>query len=63
MNIEELLHGESKNIEYKEKLPSNSDRYTRTVVAFANSQGAKLFSALLMAQTELSELMMKYFFR
>ena len=42
MNIEELLHGESKNIEYKEKLPSNSDRYTRTVVAFANSQGGKI---------------------
>ncbi len=42
MNIEELLHGESGNIEYKEKLPGNSDSYTRTVVAFANTQGGKI---------------------
>lgn len=42
MNIEELIHGESKNIEYKEMLPSNSDKYTKTVVAFANTQGGKI---------------------
>ena len=41
MNIEDLIHGESKNIEYKEMLPSNSDKYTKTVVAFANTQGGK----------------------
>lgn len=42
MNIEDLIHGESKNIEYKEMLPSNSDKYTKTVVAFANTQGGKI---------------------
>ncbi|WP_406547112.1 helix-turn-helix domain-containing protein, partial [Succinimonas sp.] len=42
MNIEELLHGESGNIEYREKLPGNSDEYTKTVVAFANTQGGKI---------------------
>lgn len=42
MNIEDLIHGESKNIEYKEMLPSNSDKYTKTVVAFANTQDGKI---------------------
>ncbi len=42
MNIEELLHGQSGNIEYQEKLPDNSDKYMKTVVAFANSQGGKI---------------------
>ena len=57
MNIEDLIHGESKNIEYKEMLPSNSDKYTKTVVAFANTQGGK------MEQMKLSALIIQFFFR
>ncbi|MDD6923382.1 MAG: ATP-binding protein [Veillonellaceae bacterium] len=34
--------GESKNIEYKVAVPENSERYMKTVVAFANTQGGRL---------------------
>lgn len=34
--------GESKNIEYKSVLPDKSEKYIKTVVAFANTQGGKL---------------------
>lgn len=43
MTIEEIIHGEAKNVEFKELLPKNSEKYTRTVVAYANTQGGKLF--------------------
>lgn len=33
---------ESKNIEFKEMLPKNSEKYTKTVVAYANTQGGKV---------------------
>lgn len=36
------LYGESKNIEYKLVLPSNSTNYTKTAVAFANGQGGRI---------------------
>ena len=42
MMIEEILLGESKNVEFKESLPKNSEKYTKTVVAYANSQGGKV---------------------
>ena len=42
MKIEDMIRGESKNIEFKEILPSNSEKYTKTIVAFANTQGGKL---------------------
>ena len=42
MTIEEIVQGESKNVEFKETLPKNSERYTKTIIAFANSQGGKL---------------------
>ncbi len=42
MSLEELIHGESLNIEYKEMIPNNSEKYTKTVVAFANTQGGKI---------------------
>ena len=42
MTIEEIIHGESKTVEFKEMLPKNSEKYTKTVVAYANSQGGKL---------------------
>lgn len=37
-----LFSGESKNIEYKVALPDKSEKYMKTIVAFANTQGGKL---------------------
>ena len=37
-----MFSGESKNIEYKLTLPDKSEKYIKTIVAFANSQGGKL---------------------
>lgn len=42
MTIEEIVHGESKNVEFKVTLPKDSEKYTKTIVAFANTQGGKL---------------------
>lgn len=42
MKIEEILAGESKNIEFKEFLPARSSKYMKTIVAYANGQGGKL---------------------
>lgn len=32
MTVEEIIRGESKNVEFKEILPNNSERYTKTIV-------------------------------
>ena len=40
MTIEEILAGESKNVEFKESLPEKSIKYMKSVVAFANGTGA-----------------------
>ena len=37
-----LFSGESKNIEYKVTLPDKSEKYMKTIVAIANTQGGKL---------------------
>ena len=37
-----MYSGESKNIEYKITLPDKSEKYMKTIVAFANTQGGKL---------------------
>ena len=37
-----MFSGESKNIEYKITLPDKSQKYMKTIVAFANTQGGKL---------------------
>lgn len=42
MIIEDILKGESKNIEYKMALPEKSDKYLKSVVAFANTSGGKI---------------------
>lgn len=42
MTIEEIIRGESKHVEFKEMLPKNSEKYTKTVIAYANTQGGKL---------------------
>ncbi len=43
MTVEEIIHGESKNVEFKETPPKNTAKYTKTVIAYANTQGGKLF--------------------
>ena len=43
MTIEEILAGESKNVEFKENLPEKSIKYMKSVVAFANGTGGKSF--------------------
>ena len=42
MIIEDILRGESKNIEYKVGLPEKSDKYVKSVVAFANTSGGEI---------------------
>ena len=43
MAKDELFSGESKNIEYKVVVPDKSEKYMKTVVAFANGKGGKIF--------------------
>ena len=40
--IEEILAGESKNIEFKVQRPKDSIKYMKTVVAFANGEGGRI---------------------
>ena len=42
MTIEEILAGESKNVEFKENLPEKSIKYMKSVGAFANRTGGKI---------------------
>lgn len=42
MTIDEIIQGESKNVEFKAALPKDSERYVKTIIAFANTQGGKL---------------------
>ncbi len=42
MTMEEILAGESKNVEFKEDLPERSIKYMKSVVAFANGIGGKI---------------------
>ena len=42
MEKDTMFFGESKNIEYKVALPDKSEKYMKTIVAFANTQGGKL---------------------
>ena len=42
MTIEEILAGESKNVEFKESIPDRSIKYMKSVVAFANGMGGKI---------------------
>ena len=47
MTIEEILAGESKNVEFKENLPEKSIKYMKSVVAFANGTGVYLYRFVL----------------
>ena len=42
MTIEEILAGESKNVEFKVQRPKDSLKYMKTVVAFANGEGGRI---------------------
>lgn len=42
MTIENIVRGESKNVEFKVMLPKNSEKYIKTIIAFANTQGGQL---------------------
>ena len=42
MSIQEILKGESKNVEYKMKLPARSEKYLKSVIAFSNTSGGKI---------------------
>ena len=42
MTIEEIMKGERENIEYKIDIPTKSENYMRTVVAYANANGGCL---------------------
>lgn len=42
MTIEEILAGESKNIEFKVSRPENSIKYIKSVIAFANGKGGHI---------------------
>lgn len=42
MTIEKIVCGESKNIEFKAMLPEKSEKYIKTIIAFANTQGGRL---------------------
>ncbi len=42
MTIEEILAGESKNVEFKVQRPRDSSKYMKTVVAFSNGEGGRI---------------------
>lgn len=42
MTLQEILKGESKNVEFKVELPSKSEKYMKSVIAFANASGGKI---------------------
>ena len=53
MTREEILAGESKNVEFKVSRPEKSIKYMKSVVAFANGKGG-LFLELIMTPERLS---------
>ena len=42
MEKDSLFQGESKNVEYKEMVPEDSQKYMKSVVAFANGDGGRI---------------------
>lgn len=42
MTIEEIMLGESQYMEFKREIPEKSEKYMKTVVAFANGSGGKI---------------------
>lgn len=42
MKKDSLFQGESKNVEYKKTVPEDSQKYIKSVVAFANGEGGQI---------------------
>ena len=42
MKLQDIKKGESKNIEFKVELPKKSEKYLKTVIAFANTSGGQI---------------------
>ena len=42
MTLEEILAGESENLEFKVQRPKDSTKYMKSVVAFANGEGGRI---------------------
>lgn len=42
MTFEDIIKGESKNVEFKSELPRKSDKYMKSIIAFANTSGGVL---------------------
>ena len=42
MKTEEIFAGETENVEFKELIPPKSEKYIKTVVAFANGTGGRI---------------------
>lgn len=42
LTIEEILAGESKNVEFKVQRPKDSIKYMKTVIAFSNGEGGRI---------------------
>ena len=42
MTLEEILAGESKNLEFKVQRPKDSRQYMKSVVAFTNGEGGRI---------------------
>ena len=53
MLLDEIKQGESKVLEFKEKLPSDSKKYVKTVIAFSNGAGGKLIIGVNNANNEI----------
>lgn len=47
LTIEEIKNDESKNIEFKEMIPSNSIKYLKSVSAFSNTAGGKIIFGIV----------------
>ena len=56
MTMEEIVHGESKNVEFKETLPDKSEKYMKTIIAFANTQGGQLIVGVNDVTREVTEI-------
>lgn len=42
LTVEEILAGESKNVEFKVQRPKDNTKYMKTIVAFANGEGGRI---------------------
>ena len=53
MTAEEIFAGESENVEFKSEIPAKSEKYMKTVVAFANGKGGKLIFGVEICENQV----------